>query len=295
MKTVTKWLAAASGALALFIFFACNKSNSSGSNPNIPKGQSQVSVYMMDDPIQFAKVLIDIRQIAVEVDTAAKQSDADNPDQWDVNYWGWHRDQQHKSVIWDTLSISPGVYDLLQLRNGTDTLLASSLITSGKILKVRITLGSDNTVFTDSSTSYPLEIFGPVPYFTVNVSRTNVNTVSNNEFKLWLDFNLNRSVFFWNGQFLLSPFIVVFNDVTTSKIQGQVLPAGAGALVTAYNATDTLYAVPFFGGQYLFRGVPAGTYSVNFKGRGGYQDTTLNNIKVDSSKLVTLPKITLHK
>jgi len=295
MKTVKKWLIAGSGITALLLFIACNKNNSSTSNPNIPKGQSQVSVYMMDDPIQLAKVLIDIRQITVEVDTAAKQSDADHDDQWDNNYCGWHRDQSNKSVIWDTLSITPGVYDLLQLRNGTDTLLASSLITTGKILKLKITLGSDNTVFTDSTTSYPLEVFGPTPWFTVNVSRTNVNSVTNNEFKLWLDFNLSKSVFFFSGQFLLKPYITVFNDVATSKIQGQVLPIGAGALVTAYNATDTLYAVPFWGGQYLFRGVPAGTYSVNFKGRSGYKDTTLSSIVVDSSRLVKIPTITLHK
>jgi Domain of unknown function (DUF4382) len=295
MKTVKKWLVAGTGISALLLFFACNKNNSSNSNPNIPKGQSQVSVYMMDDPIQLAKVLIDIRQITVEVDTAALQSDSDHDDQWDDNYWGWHRDQNHKSVIWDTLAITPGVYDLLQLRNGTDTLLASSLITNGKILKLRITLGSDNTVFTDSSTSYPLEVFGPTPYFTVNVSRTDVNSVTNNEFKLWLDFNLSRSVFFFSGQFLLKPDFIVFNDAVMAKVQGQVLPAGAGALVTAFNATDTLYAIPFFNGQYQFRGVPAGTYSVNFKGRGGYQDTTLSNIVVDSMKVVNIPKVILHK
>jgi Domain of unknown function (DUF4382) len=295
MKKVMKWLAAGSGTAALLIFAACNKNNSSGSNPNIPKGQSQVSVYMMDDPIQLSKVLIDIRQITVEVDTAAKQGDPDRDDQWDDNYWGWHRDHDHRSVIWDTLNITPGVYDLLQLRNGTDTLLASSLVASGKILKLKITLGSDNTVYTDSSTSYPLEVFGPTPWFTVNVSRTNVNTVSNNEFKLWLDFNLSRSVLFFNGGFLLKPYFVVFNDAVMAKVQGQVLPGGAAALVTAFNATDTLYAIPFYNGQYQFRGVPAGSYSVNFKGRAGYQDTTLSNIVVDSMRVVNIPKITLHK
>jgi hypothetical protein len=295
MKTVNKWLAAGTGIAALLFFFACNKNNSSSSNPNIPKGQSQVSIYMMDDPIQLAKVLIDIRQIAVEVDTASKQGDVDSDDEWDDNFCGRGRTQSNKSVIWDTLTIKPGVYDLLKLRNGTDTLLASSLMTTGKILKIKITLGSDNTVYTDSTTHYPLEIFGPNPYFIVNVSRTNVSAVSNNEFKLWLDFNLSRSIFFWNGQFLLKPFITVFNDVVASKLQGQVLPEGAGALVTAFNAADTLYAIPNEDGRYQFRGVPAGTYSVNFKGRGGYKDTTLSSIKVDSMKVVTIPTITLHK
>ena len=295
MKTVTKWLTGATSAAAVLLVFACNKNNSSNSNPNIPQGQSQLSVYMMDDPIQFSKVLIDIRQVTVLVDTGDKQSNDDHDDQWDDNYCGWHRDKSNKSVIWDTLSIKPGVYDLLALRNGTDTLLGSGLFPSGKILKVKITLGADNTIFTDSTTSYPLEIFGPNPYFTVNVSRVNVANVTSNDFKLWLDFNLSKSIFFWSGKFLLKPYFVVFNDQITAKIQGQVLPSGAAALVTAYNSTDTLYAVPFWNGQYLFRGVHTGTYSVNFKARGGYKDTTLANIKVDSSKNVKLPTITLHK
>lgn len=295
MKTLTNRLAAGMGIVALTLIFACNKNNSSGSNPNIPSGKSQVSIYMMDDPIQFAKVLIDIRQVVVEVDTAAKQSDADEDDEWDDNFWGRHRDRDHKSVIWDTLGITPGVYDLLKLRNGVDTLLASGLTTSGKILKIKITLGSDNTVFTDSATSYPLEIFGPNPFFTINVARTDVSAVSNNEFKLWLDFNLSRSIFFWNGGFLLKPFITVFNDVVTAKVEGKVIPEGASPLVTAFSATDTLYAIPNEDGRYQFRGVPASTYSINFKGHDGYKDTTVANIAVDSMRLVQIPTITLHK
>jgi hypothetical protein len=296
MKTVTKLLASGIAAAALIFFFACNKNNSSGSNPNIPQGKSQVSIYMMDDPIQFAKVLIDIRQVAVLVDTATKQTDSDHVGQWDDGYCGWHRNKDDKSVIWDTLDITPGVYDLLQLRNGVDTLLASGLIPSGKILKVKITLGSDNTIYTDSATHYPLEIFGPHPYFTINVRGVDVSSVSSNDFKLWLDFNLERSVFFWNGQFLLKPYIVVFNDQINAKIKGQALPRREVILVTAYNATDTLYAVPNWGdGNYMIRNVPAGTYSINFKGRDDYKDTTITNITVASGKMVKVPDVTLHK
>lgn len=295
MKTVTKWLAIGSILSAPIVFLACNKNNSSGSNQNIPAGKSQVSVFMMDDPIQFTKVLIDIRQVVVEIDTGDKQSNPDRDDQWDDSYCGWHHSAQDKSVIWDTLSITPGVYDLLQLRNGTDTLLASGQFPSGKILKLKITLGSDNTIYTDSTTHYPLEVFGPHPYFTVNVSRANVSAVSSNDFKLWLDFNLSRSIFFWSGEFLLKPYVTVFNDAVSAKVQGRVLPGLASPLITAYNATDTLYAIPNWDGKYLFRGVPTGTYSIHFKGWGGYQDTTISNIVVDSMKLVQVPTITLHK
>jgi hypothetical protein len=295
MKTTTKWLLSASGLAAMLLFLACNKNSSSNSNPNIPKGQSQVSLYMMDGPIDFDSVLIDIRQVVVEVDTATTQNTADQPNQWDAGYCGFGRSASNKSVVWDTLSITPGVYNLLALRNGTDTLLASGLYPTGKILKIQITLGSDNSVYTDSTTSYPLVVFGPNPYFTINVSRTNVQDVTNNEFKLWLDFNLSRSIFFWNGEFLLKPYFTVFNDVMAAKVQGSVLPHGAGALVMGINGTDTIYAIPFWSGQYQFRNVPAGTWSFTFKGTTGYSDTTLSGIAVDSTKTVNLPTITLHK
>src|ERR1700712_235700 len=125
MKTNNKWLLAATGTLMTCIFFiACNKDNSGGSSGNI-SGKSQLSIYMMDDPVPFTQVLIDIKQVAVRIDTAAHQHDADDTlHQWNDNYKGC---RNGNSAIWDTLSITPGIYDLLKLRNGTDTLLSSGL------------------------------------------------------------------------------------------------------------------------------------------------------------------------
>ncbi|HET6255286.1 MAG TPA: DUF4382 domain-containing protein [Puia sp.] len=295
MKTKIAWLTTLVGVTVVLSIASCNKSNSSNSNSNIPKGQSQLSVYMMDAPVPYDSVLIDIRQIAVEVDTATTMNAADDPNQWDNGWCGAGRGQSNKSVIWDTLNITPGVYNLLALRNGADTLLTSSLISTGKVLKIRITLGSDNKVYTDSVTSFPLVVFGLNQFFTINVSRTNVADVTNNELKLWLDFNLNRSIFYWSGTFYLNPYIVVFNDQVMAKLEGAVLPRGAGALVEAINGADTLYAIPFRTGQYQFRNVPTGTYSLTFKGYDGYQDTTVSSIVVDSMKVVQVPTVTLHK
>jgi len=293
MKTITKGLAASCGLAIILFSVACTKNNSSSSN--VPPGQSKMSVYITDGPIDFSKVLVDIRQVAVLIDTANQQNANDDPHQWDFNFCGHGRGQNNKSLIWDTLSITPGVYDLLQLRNGADTLLGAGTYPTGKVIRVRITLGSDNTIFTDSTTSYPLEVFGFNPYFDVDVRRDNVFSVANNDFQLWLDFNLERSVFFWSGTFYLKPYIIAFNDRKLSKIEGQVLPGGSGALVEVYNSDDTLYAIPGWAGNYQLRGVSAGTYSITVLGRKGYNDTTLSNITVDSSSVTHAPTITLHK
>jgi len=295
MKTIALRLTACCGAAILLLFISCNKNNSAGSNSNIPAGKSQVSIYMMDGPTTYAKVLIDIRQVAVLIDTSATQSDPDDDREWDDNWCGRGRDQSDKSVFWDTLAITPGVYDLLQLRNGVDTLLGSGVYPSGKILKVRITLGSDNSVYTDSVTNYPLVVFGPNPYFTINVRREDVFGVSNNNFQLWLDFNLERSIFFWSGTFYLKPYVIAFNDHTSARISGLVLPPGASPLVEAFNSTDTIFAVPGWEGNYLIRGVSAGTYSVTVFGHHGYNDTTINNIVVNAGETTKVPTITLHQ
>ncbi len=293
MKTNIKWLHAAAGiAMASFIMVACNKENS-GNTGYVPQGQSQLSVYMMDDPVAFTSVLIDIKQIAVKIDTAAKHSDADDSlHQWRDDYRGC---RNGNSAIWDTLSITPGVYDLLKLRNGTDTLLSNGFVANGKILQVRITLGTNNTVYTDSVTNYPLNLIGSSNSFTFNVRREDVSVITNNQFKMWFDFNLSRSIFYINGKYWLKPFISIFNDMDKPKLEGRVLPEGASGFVSIYNASDTLYALPWIGGYYKVRGITAGTYSIYFKGWRGYKDTTITNITVAGTGTTKAPTVTLHK
>ena len=292
MKTTNQWFAASFTIVIFsFLFVACNKENSG--NSSIPAGKSQLSVYMMDDPVPFTQVLIDIKQVAVKIDTAAHHDDNDDDEhEWNDDYRGC---KNGNSTIWDTLAIKPGVYDLLKLRNGTDTLLASGLIPNGKVLKVRITLGTNNTIYTDSVTHYPLHIIGPFTFFDINVRRENISVIDNAHFKLWFDFNLAKSIFFFNNAYWLRPELKPFNDMAKPKLEGRVLPEGASPLVEVFNQKDTLYALPWDEGYYQVRGLDAGTYSVYFKGQHGYRDTTIKNITVNGTGVTKVPTITLHK
>lgn len=61
-------------AITLF-FYACKKEVAATSN--IPTGTSKFSVFLADDPMNYQKVLIDIKQIAVKLDTCLRNYDSD--------------------------------------------------------------------------------------------------------------------------------------------------------------------------------------------------------------------------
>jgi hypothetical protein len=291
MKTTTKWLVSATViAMAAVLFYSCSKDNSA--NSGIPAGKSKMSIYLLDGPVPFTRVLVDIRQVAVKIDTAAKHDDDDDEHEWDDDYRGHGNGH---SIIWDTLSIKPGVYDLLKLRNGTDTLLASGLIPNGKVLIVQVTLGDNNTIYTDSATHYPLNIIGSHPYFNINVRKENISSITNKDFKLWLDFDLARSIFFNNGSYWLKPWIKPFNDMAKPRVEGRVLPESAAGYLQLSNTADTLYAVPNDDGYFMMRGATAGAHSLYVKGLHGYRDTTVTNINVSATGITKIPNITLHK
>lgn len=291
MKTSSVWLLAATSIImTCIVFMGCSKENSV--SLATPADKTQLSVYMMDDPIAFTRVLIDIKQVAVKIDTAAHREDNDDNHQWNDDYRGC---KNNNSAIWDTLTITPGVYDLLKLRNGTDTLLASGLIPGGKVLQVRITIGTNNTLYTDSTTSYPLHIVGTRNYFDINVRRDDVAAISNAQLAVWFDFNLSKSIFFNNNQYWLKPELKPFNDKKKPKLEGRVLPEGGAGYLSIYNANDTLYAIPWMNGYYQVRGIAAGTYSIYYKGRNGYKDTTVTGITVAGSGTTKAPTVTLHK
>jgi hypothetical protein len=140
-----------------------------------------------------------------------------------------------------------------------------------------------------------LDVFGPHPYFDINIRREHLYSLSSNDFKLWLDFNLQRSIFFWSGTFYLKPYIIAFNDHTSANIEGLVIPPGASPLVQAFNETDTVYAVPGWNGGYKIRAVPPGTYTLNVYGHHGYSDTSVSNIVVSDRSTTKAPTITLHR
>ena len=290
---ITKRIIVALGImmLAAIVITACQKNVTSGTNPLTPR---KVSVYLTDDPCQYDSVFIDIRYVEVKIDTSIQHMD---DDQFGDNDNDRDDDQQHRDQFgkWDTLSIRSGVYNISKLRNGIDTLLGTANIPIGKIRKIRLTLGTNNSV-TVAGVSHPLSLFpGTNNYVYIKIHKEDEDDITTGQTSIWIDFDICESVKLVGGQYFLKPFLKPFGMNQFGKIEGKVLPNAAHAIVTARNVTDSGTAIPENDGEYRIRGLRQGTYNVTFKGSAGYRDTTVLNIQVQNGQEKHIPAITLHQ
>jgi len=269
---------------------ACQKENSDSNSTAAKK----LSVYLTDDPCNFDSVFIDIRYVEVKIDTSTAHMNDDHYGDDDDN---GDDDHEHSDRYgkWDTLSIRPGVYDVMKFRNGIDTLLGTANLPSGKIRKIRLTLGTNNSVVVNG-VSHPLNLLpGTNNYAYVKLKDEDHDDVSPTQSSLWLDFDVCRSIISENGQYYLKPVLKPFGKNHYGSIEGKVMPAAAKAFVQAYNTTDSASAIPGSDGEYKIRGLHNGTYSVTFKGSNGYKDTTVTNLTVHEGQETHVPTITLHQ
>lgn len=289
-KIIFRSVAAIIGVM-LFIL-SCQK-NISGDLKSIPSGKSKLSVYLLDGPNDYQQVNIDIRGILVKVDTCTHNGRGDDDDDD-------HGDDDHDSMdvkcdIWDTLDINKGIYDLLKLQNGVDTLLASGYIPQGKIEKIKFLLGTNNSVMVDS-VIHDLKLRGNINFIYLKIKHENIDSLTNNNFQLYLDFDLARSIQFINGNYWLKPVLKPFGKHSTGEIEGKIRPVQSHGLIKAYNSTDTAFARPDDNeGEFKIRGLKPGTYDLFIDGINGYRDTTITQIVVIRGKETELGTILLKK
>ena len=229
-------------ATGLFIFISCSKSTSVGS-----PGTGHLEVRLTDDPSTYDAVNIDIQQVEVNIssDTGASS--------------GWR----------PVPLIRPGIYNLLDFRNGIDTVLAATDLPAGTYSQIRLILGDSNSVVVGGQ-SYPLK----TPSAQESGLKLNIHAslTAGIEYRLWIDFDAGRSIVTTgNGKYILKPVIRTYSEAIGGSIKGVVEPAAAKPEVFAVQGTDTLLALPdSVTGYYFFGGVNAGSWSLFFHA----QDTT---------------------
>ena len=277
--------------LALLLFaVACQKN---ASQPGNTAGQSVVKIYLTDDPsLVFDKVLLNIQKVEVKVEDQAQEKN-ESEHQGDVDNNDSHGDA---SGGWINVNINPGVYDILQFRNGLDTLFANSTFpASSKLKKLRVTLGTNNSVVFNG-TSFPLTVKGNDNFIVIKLDESAVNINSGGLSSIWIDVDAGRSIKKNGNSFELKPSVKLFSKESTGGVEGRVLPKDAAAVIMAINGTDTASAKPESEGEFKFTGLKAGTYSFLYHATANnYKDTTISNIVIKTKEDSKLPVITLHK
>ncbi|PSL46084.1 uncharacterized protein DUF4382 [Chitinophaga niastensis] len=285
--------------VAVAMMQACKKDNSASTAP-IPANQQKVSLFLADDPGLFDKVLLDIRKVEVLVDTCGGTGDENWEDKdrcwWDEDHKNDRDSKPDSCQLWDSLGIHPGVYDLLTLRNGADTLLAGGNIHKGTMERIRITVGNNNSLVKNGVT-YPLKSVTGQTKIIVRVRHSEWDEVSTSDLQLWLDFDVQRSIIrVWDGQFILRPYINVFTILKMGSLSGTVTPWDAYPVLSVYNnSKDTLYALPWREGSFKVRGLKVGDWNVFVNASNGYKDTTITGVKVERGKDTKVGNIKLHK
>lgn len=92
---------------------------------------STMQIHLTDAPVDYDEVNIDLKQVQVQF--------ADD------------------TTGWQNLETTVGMYDLLQLQNGVDTLIAKGTFPENTVHQLRLVLGNDNNIVVNGET-YPLTV-----------------------------------------------------------------------------------------------------------------------------------------
>lgn len=163
--------------LVLSLMYACDEDSVQPTDPNA-KGLLRID--LTDDPGDFQQVNIDLQQVMI------KMSDSSG---------------------FQEVNTMAGIYDLLQLQDGVDTMIVRDSVPINEIQQVRLILGSDNTIMVDS-VLYPMDTpSAQQSGLKINLNRfmsaDSLNTVL-------LDFDAAESVVErGNGSYSLKPVIKV--------------------------------------------------------------------------------------
>lgn len=236
------------------IFGGCDKAE----NP----GTSRLNIRMTDAPAAYQEVNVDIQQIEVHVEGSG----------------------------WTTMPTNAGVYNLLTLTNGIDTLLSSGTVPSGLISQIRFKLGPANSIKANGVV-YPMKT--PSAMQSGLKIQVHQNLEADYTYDILLDFDANQSVVqTGNGDYKLKPVIRAITNANSGAIRGTVSVQGSSAIYGLIGS-DTVTAYTSSNGLFLIQGAKPGTYSLYVLPASG-QDTTLTGVNVVAGQTTDVGMINIQ-
>ena len=236
--------------LLTLVFASCSNDNN-----------ARLEVRLTDSPGDFEEVNIDIQ--GVQVNTSDGNSG------------------------WQSLEIESGIYNILELTNGIDTLLGSIELPAGRIQQIRLVLGDENSVKVDGVTYAISTPSAQQSGLKLNLHTTLTEGIT---YRILLDFDAARSVVErGNHTYSLKPVIRAIEEATSGAISGTVSPADATPAVYAIIGADTVgTAFADEGGKFLIKGLDAGTYFVSIIPKEGYTAVDKTDVVVTVGNVTDL-------
>lgn len=227
---------------------------------------AKIEVWLTDAPGDYQEVNVEI--IGVEV----------------------HVGDEETSSGWRSLDVDGGVYNLLELTNGLDTLLGELELPGGKISQLRLKLGDDNSIKVGDEV-HDLT----TPSAQQSGLKLQINQVLQEgiTYKILLDFDVARSIVHTGSdKYILKPVIRTITEATDGAIKGIVVPKESTPAIYAIMGTDTL-ATTFSDstGGFLIRGLDAGTYTVSIEPDSTYVGLQKTDVSVSLGVVTDLGTI----
>ena len=239
---------------------ACNDKNSSGS--------ARLEVRLTDAPGDYQEVNIDVQEVQVNSQGGSPNSG------------------------WQSLSINKGVYNLLKLSNGLDTLLGHIDLPTGKVSQIRFILGDNNTIKINNQF---IALNTPSAQQSGLKFQVNAELKEGITYKILVDFDAARSIVATgNGKFNLKPVIRTITEAENGAIKGSVNPVASTPVVYAIAGTDTVSTFAnTTTGKFLVRGLAARTYRLVLVPKAGFQPTEKPNVSVTLGNVTDVGTITI--
>lgn len=249
---------------ATMLAIGCQKNKSNGDKPRL-----QVRLTDAPDP-NVKEVWVDIKEIKIRMGDSGEITLANS---------------------------YPGVYNLLDLTNGKDTILANAEIPAGSISQIRLVLGDNNYIITKNDER--IDLTTPSAQQSGLKVQIQQDVTGGVLYRLILDFDAAKSIVKAgnSGQYILKPVLRVLSFAPSGgSVKGVVAPDSIVTAIYAINGPDTVASTftQIGNGNYMFKDLGAGTYNFSYVPNDTIHKTATRSVPVTLGQITIVDTVKLE-